>query len=165
MSRYFRSMILLCALALPGLALAARYVPLDIPQPIAVPAGMKDNAVSAAIVAAIRSKGWAVPFERRGYVEALMQRKALRVHVGFLYDAKQIRMVYLDNHGFHFHHDEDVPAVILVHKKFNNWLRQINESVTLSLTNPAALPKPPLAAGQEDAGAEPEEAEAQLAKP
>lgn len=145
MKRSFASLFLVIALSLPGLASAARGVELRVPAPMAVPVGMAAAQLGATLKTAIQAQPfWSVPFERPGYVEALMKNKGLRVHVGLLYDGAQVRMVYLESHGFHYSHDDD--GSIVVHKKLNNWMKNLHTALSQALANPAA-------AGQASAGA------------
>jgi len=117
--RLLRYALSICAL-MPLMASAGHGAPLAVPAPFAAPATLDQTATSAAIKAGVSACHWQASFERRGYVEALLQDKSLLIRVGLLYDPKQIRMVYLESKGFHYQIDEN--GTVIVHKKLNYWL-------------------------------------------
>ena len=128
--RLLRYALSICAL-MPLMASAGHGAPLAVPAPFAAPATLDQTATSAAIKAGVSACHWQASFERRGYVEALLQDKSLLIRVGLLYDPKQIRMVYLESKGFHYQIDEN--GTVIVHKKLNYWLARLDSCLRTSL--------------------------------
>ncbi len=135
-------MLMLLGALVPGLAAASHGAPLATPASFTPPAGLEQAAIASAIRQGVGACRWQVSFERHGYVEALFERKALLIRVGLLYDSQQVRMIYLDNHGYHYHVEDD--GTVIVHKKLNAMLDQLDRCVHTALgiatTAPAVRP-------------------------
>jgi hypothetical protein len=119
-------------LLLPMLALlmGARQVPLENPEPIAVPAGLSESKVARAIKAALVGREWEVTEEQPGKIIGTLHLRAHMAKIDISYDTSQVRIQYLDSKELMYGQKK---GVTVIHRNYLSWVRNLVGDINRNL--------------------------------
>jgi hypothetical protein len=105
-----------------ALLMGARQVPLEDPEPIAIPAGVSQAAVAKAIKVALLDNKWQVVKDEAGRIEGKLDLRSHSVTLAIPYDAKQVRVQYVTSDNLLY---EEKDGQKLIHRNYRNWLKNV----------------------------------------
>jgi hypothetical protein len=128
--RLFATLPLFVMLVMP--AHAARTAPIYAPEPIQVPAGKNADAVKKAVRKALFDKGWETREIGSGHLQGKYSKSGRGVthvaEVDVRFDAKSVRISYKDSQELNYD-----KAAGVIHKTYNNWVRNLEKNVRANL--------------------------------
>ena len=126
-----RSKRLLALLLAPllVLVLAGAAVLVD-PEPIAIPSGLSDAAVTKAIRLGVAQRGWVVTREEPGYMEATLHLRTHVATIGLNYDARQIKIHYVSSENLDYEKKNDVSYI---HGNYLRWVNNVVHDINVQL--------------------------------
>lgn len=125
-SRRFRA-LLLAPLAV--LLMAAGPLLVD-PEPVPVPAGLSEKAVSQAVRVGVSKRGWIVTRQDPGYVEATLHLRSHMAKIGITYDTQSVRIKYLDSSNLDYEQKKDGPHI---HGNYLKWVNNVVHDISVEL--------------------------------
>lgn len=122
----------------PVLALLMAAAPLLVdPEPISVPAGLKEPAVAKAITLGVAQRGWIISKQEPGYMEATLNIRTHMARVGITYDTSTIQIRYLDSSNLDYEVAKDGRHI---HRNYLKWVNNIVHDISVQLLTAAAAP-------------------------
>lgn len=122
--------LLMISVALPQAAIAAAEL-VD-PQPIPVPANIKQDNLVKHIKRALIGRGWTVEKESAGTINAVLHLRSHVARVALNYSDKEVALVYLSSENLGY---KEKKGKRYIHKNYltwaNNVLLDINKSLQL----------------------------------
>jgi len=122
---------LLLMLPLALLLMAFRQVPLVDPAPIAVPAKVSPAQVEKAIKQALIKREWLIASDAPGKITANYARREFSVTIGIAYDAKEVRVTYLNSTDLKY---EEKNGQRYIHKNYQSWIQNLITDISGNLT-------------------------------
>lgn len=120
----------LLLLPLLALLMGARQVPLENPEPIAVPAGLTDAKIARSIKAALVGRQWVVSEEQPGKIIATLNLRSHMAKIDIGYDSSQVRIQYLDSkelmHG-------EKKGVTVIHRNYLSWVQNLVTDISRNM--------------------------------
>ncbi len=125
-------MTLLAAFALFALVAGspARADALVNPAPIAVPAGVDQNAVHQAIKQALMYRNWAISKQQPGHMDAILYLRGNEAHIRIDYDRAQVRISYVDSRGLDAASEDGVQQI---HGRYLTWIESLTGDISNNL--------------------------------
>ena len=122
--------LVLCLLPLLLLLMALRDVPLVDPDPIAIPAGVKTEAVGRAVRQALNTRGWSVTEENPGEIKSTLHLRDHTARIVVSWDARQLRIKYVDSQNLKYHMEDGRPYI---HKNYLGWVQNLSHDISGAL--------------------------------
>lgn len=121
--RLFALMFSLFALiALSQPAQAGRIVPLVNPDPVALPAGLSEEAMVKDLKRALLGRGWEVEAERPGEIDAILRLRDHVAKIRIAYTASDVRIAYVDSTNLDYKNKKGTPHI---HRNYLSWIDNI----------------------------------------
>jgi hypothetical protein len=127
-TRAWSSLLLVSALVF---LMGARQVPLTDPQPIAVPAGLKTEAVAKAIKASLVGRNWGVTQEEPGRIVSTLNLREHMAKIEVSYDLQTVRIRYLDSGELMY---AEKKGQRVIHRNYLNWIQNLVNDINRNLT-------------------------------
>lgn len=112
----------LLLLPLLALLMGARQVPLENPEPIAVPAGLSEQKVARSIKAALVGRGWVVTEEQPGKIVSTLNLRSHMAKIDISYNPSQIKIAYLDSKELMY---GEKKGVTVIHRNYLSWVQNL----------------------------------------
>ncbi|MDR3387110.1 MAG: hypothetical protein P4L92_08675 [Rudaea sp.] len=113
------------------LLMAFRQVPLQNPDPIAVPAKVTNEQETKAIKAALLHRQWIIAAEKPGEVDGTLQQNEYTVRIAVSYDPQTIRIRYVDSVNLKYEKKKD--GVEYIHKNYPGWIQDLARDIQSNL--------------------------------
>lgn len=120
LSALLLSLFALFALSQP--AHAGRIVPLVNPDPVALPAGLSEEAMVKDLKRALIGRGWEVEAERAGEIDAVLHLRDHVAKIRLTYTASDVRIVYVDSTNLDYRNRKGTPYI---HRNYLSWIDNI----------------------------------------
>lgn len=117
--RLLQGMLALFALVVFTTPVQARTAPLVDPNPVAIPANMTPDKVSADIKRALVGRGWEVTGEVPGRIESTLHLREHVARIAVTYDDKQVRFAYVDSTNLDY---KEKNGQRFIHPNYNGWM-------------------------------------------
>jgi hypothetical protein len=124
--RKFRALILAPVLVL---LMAAGPLLVD-PQPIPVPAGLSEKAVTQAVRVGVATRGWIVTRQDPGYLEATLHLRSHMAKIGISYDTGSVRIKYLESTNLDYEVKKDGAHI---HGNYLKWVDNVVRDISAQL--------------------------------
>lgn len=113
------SLFALVALSQP--VQAGRIVPLVDPEPVALPAGLAEDAMLKDLKRALLGRGWQVEAERPGEIDAILRLRDHVAKIRIAYTASEVRIAYVDSTNL----DYKKKGTPHIHRNYLSWIDNI----------------------------------------
>ena len=125
-SRKFRALLLA-----PLVVLLMAAGPLLVnPEPIPVPAGLSEKAVSQAVRVGVAKRGWIVTTQDPGYLEATLHLRSHMAKIGVTYDTQSVRINYLESTNLDYVVKKDGAHI---HGNYLKWVENVVRDISVQL--------------------------------
>lgn len=114
------SLFALVALSQP--AQAGRNVPLVNPDPVALPAGLSEEAMLKDLKRALIGRGWEVEAERPGEIDAVLRLRDHVASIRIAYTASDVRIAYVDSVNLDYKNRKGTPYI---HRNYLSWIDNV----------------------------------------
>jgi len=117
------------------LALAAAALLVD-PEPINVPPGLSDAAVTKAIRLSVAKRGWVITRDDPGYMEATLHARIHVAKISLKYDTAQIAIHYLSSENLEY---ETHGGKTYIHGNYLKWVNNLVHDINVQMA--AVMPE------------------------
>jgi hypothetical protein len=100
------------------------------PEPIRVPAGLSEKAVTQAVRVGVAKRGWIVTRQDPGYLEATLHRRTHMAKIGISYDTESVRIKYLESTNLDYEVKKDGPHI---HGNYLKWIDNVVRDIAVQL--------------------------------
>ena len=105
------------------------------PPPIAVPAGLSEQAVAKAIRVGMAQRGWVLTRQDPGYVEATLHLRTHMARIGITFDTQSIGIKYLESANLDY---EVKKGVERIHRNYLKWIDNVVQDINVQLQGAVA---------------------------
>jgi hypothetical protein len=100
------------------------------PEPIRVPAGLSEKAVTQAVRVGVAKRGWIVTRQDPGYLEATLHLRTHMAKIGISYDTESVRIKYLESTNLDYEVKKDGPHI---HGNYLKWIDNVVRDIAVQL--------------------------------
>jgi len=103
------------------------------PVTFPIPSSLQNESIAKAIKEAAINRKWFPYEEKEGVIYLSLEVRTHIVKVDIEYGDGQIKIVYRDSENMLYEEKDD--GTILIHKKYNDWIKNLRKDIQLNLVS------------------------------